>query len=406
MPTTEVTRVITFDITRNLTKHNSIILGHLTYSASKLWNVANYAFKKQSVKLYDLKSSLKDNFWYRNLHSQSSQAVIEKVQIAWKNYFGKHTKPPRFQPKDGHLTIKWKKNGIRVVNNSLRLSLSKQTKQYLLSKYRIESKYLWIGLPKNLSLDSIQEVEIVPHHSYGYTTYIVHVIHKKILEIPDTDKDNILAIDLGVKNLAVATDGNEAKIFDGRYLLSQFRKFVKSRYRIQSTLSKQKCKVSRKMHNLVVKERNFTKDYTHKVSRAIVNYALELGISEIVFGDISNNVSNINIGKNNNEKLHRIPIGKLIKQTKYKAKELGINVRCVNESYTSQTCSSCGTIDRKNRIYRGLYKCNKCGTVLNSDVNGALNILKSVSPTQVTGRSSGLGQPLRIYPNYSHKESH
>ncbi|HEY8543057.1 MAG TPA: zinc ribbon domain-containing protein [Pseudothermotoga sp.] len=37
----------------------------------------------------------------------------------------------------------------------IRLSLSKQTKQYLKEKYSIESDYLWIDLPKNLSLSSV-----------------------------------------------------------------------------------------------------------------------------------------------------------------------------------------------------------------------------------------------------------
>ncbi|MFU8653956.1 hypothetical protein [Methanotorris formicicus] len=38
----EVTRVSTINITRKLTHEQLVILNHLTYSASKLWNVANY----------------------------------------------------------------------------------------------------------------------------------------------------------------------------------------------------------------------------------------------------------------------------------------------------------------------------------------------------------------------------
>jgi hypothetical protein len=39
----EVTRVIAIQL--NPTKEQQIIIGHLTYSASKLWNVANYNIK-------------------------------------------------------------------------------------------------------------------------------------------------------------------------------------------------------------------------------------------------------------------------------------------------------------------------------------------------------------------------
>lgn len=48
----------------------------------------------------------------------------------------------------------------------------------------------------------------------------------------------------------------------------------------------------------------------------------------------------------------------------------------VNEKDTSKTCSCCGTIRKSNRITRGLYRCKKCGRVINSDLNGAINILK------------------------------
>jgi len=51
----------------------------------------------------------------------------------------------------------------------------------------------------------------------------------------------------------------------------------------------------------------------------------------------------------------------------------------------------------KNRVYRGLYVCKNCGTVINADVNGAVNILRRVSPNPVKDRSSGLlDSPLRI----------
>jgi putative transposase len=136
----EVTRVIAIQL--NPTKEQQIIIGHLTYSASKLWNVANYNIKQGNIKLKKLKSILKKDFWYKNLHSQSAQAVLEKLKIAWENCYKKHTKEPRFQPKDGHFPVRWKKQGIQLSSRQLRLSLSKQTKQYLKDMHSIESNYL------------------------------------------------------------------------------------------------------------------------------------------------------------------------------------------------------------------------------------------------------------------------
>lgn len=83
----------------------------------------------------------------------------------------------------------------------------------------------------------------------------------------------------------------------------------------------------------------------------------------------------------------------------YKAKEAGIDVMLVDESYTSQTCCVCGKVDKSNRKYRGLYVC-ECGSIVNADVNGAVNILKRVSPSLTLGRSRGnLNVPVRVRVN-------
>ena len=173
----QATRVLVLDITRKPSKDQQIIIGRLSYSAAKLWNIANHAFKNQETDLYHLKHYLKDNLWYKNLHSQSAQAVLEKLQIAWKNYFKKHTKsPPGFQPKDGHFPVRWKKNGIKIIGNKLRLSISKQTRKYLKKE--------------------------ISDQQPGFRT---------------------MAIDLGFSNLAtvVVEDETQAYIFDGRILFSR-----------------------------------------------------------------------------------------------------------------------------------------------------------------------------------------
>ncbi|WP_040305563.1 RNA-guided endonuclease InsQ/TnpB family protein [Caloramator australicus] len=311
----EVTRVIVIQL--KPTKEQKIILKHLTYSASKLWNIANYNIKQGNIKPKELKPTLKENFWYKNLHSQSAQAVLEKLQIAWENCYKKHTKEPRFQPKDGHFPVRWKKQGLQINNGQIRLSLSKQTKQYLKNMHSIKSDYLWISLPKNLSLNGVQEVEIKPPSS-------------------------------------------------------------------------------KKLHYLIIKERNYVRDYIHKVSTFIVREALSKDVKTIAIGKLSKNITKIDIGRQNNEKLHKIPFGKLCNMIEYKAKEVGINVIYVNEGYTSQTCSICGDVNKTNRKYRGLYIC-KCGNVINADVNGGINILKRVSPNLTLGRSRGnLNIPTRV----------
>ncbi|MCY4560904.1 MAG: zinc ribbon domain-containing protein, partial [Flavobacteriaceae bacterium] len=42
--------------------------------------------------------------------------------------------------------------------------------------------------------------------------------------------------------------------------------------------------------------------------------------------------------------------------------------------YTSQKCSRCGTIDKKNRLSQSKFKCLSCGFSMNADINAANNI--------------------------------
>ena len=52
-------------------------------------------------------------------------------------------------------------------------------------------------------------------------------------------------------------------------------------------------------------------------------------------------------------------------------------VHKVNPAYTSQTCNTCGYIDRKNRVSQSVFKCQMCEYMVNADVNAALNIWAS-----------------------------
>jgi len=408
-----VRRVAVFDLSRKLSKEQRIVLGHLTYSASKLWNVANYTFREESVPLKDLCSHLKTHFWYKNLHSQSAQAVIQKLEAAWRGHFkrpaGPDNRPPGYQPKDGHFPVKWKKAGFKFVNKGgdmfVRLSLSRQTKDYLKERHGIESDYLWVEMPKSLPFDpgTVQEIEIVPHRfaGDGEIYYVMHVIYRKEIRIEATEGKprKWMAIDPGVVNLAtcVVKGVPDILIVSGRMALSMLRWWNKERARLQSVYARQGFKGSKRLSGLSRWRRNFMRDFMHKAVKEVLEFALNAGVTDIAVGDLSRRVADSDIGHVNNQKLHQLPLGKFVDVLEYKARELGIRVhRNVDEHRTSETCSVCGDYRPANRIKRGLWRCKSCGTVLNADVNAARNILWKVSLSPVRDRASGFGRPRRI----------
>jgi len=46
-----LTRVLALDVTRRLSKEQQIIIGHLTYFTSKLWNTDNCAIVSEEIEL-------------------------------------------------------------------------------------------------------------------------------------------------------------------------------------------------------------------------------------------------------------------------------------------------------------------------------------------------------------------
>ncbi len=311
-----VTRVWVVNL-RTLPTDTRLILDHLTYSAAKLWNTANYALKHQQTDLRTLKATFKATFWYKNLHSQSAQAVLEKLTVAWSNYLRKKTeKPPRFQPKNGHFPVKWKKQGFKILPAPhtrrwrFRLSLSHQTKRYLQQQHHLESRFLWVSLPKTIPLKvllGLQEVEIVPHDIWGHRFYVLHLIyrlplhkhqrhqkrhhqHRSVLTKPTSQNDaehnhrspsgtktpqtitakalttttttstRVMAIDLGITNFAtvVIEDCRTPLIFDGKALVSRLRWAAKTITKLQTRFDTLVQQYQAKMKKKLAKKERYT----------------------------------------------------------------------------------------------------------------------------------------------------
>ncbi|GGO81789.1 hypothetical protein GCM10012289_71550 [Nonomuraea cavernae] len=58
----------------------------------------------------------------------------------------------------------------------------------------------------------------------------------------------------------------------------------------------------------------------------------------------------------------------------YKAARAGVAVVWVDPAYTSQVCSACGHVAKKNRPDQETFACTSCGFAEHADVNAARNI--------------------------------
>jgi len=193
--------------------------------------------------------------------------------------------------------------------------------------------------------------------------FYLHMVVQKEVE-PRTNCEGLLAVDLGIHNIAVTVNSktNETHFY-GRKLRAARGHYFHLRSRLPNR------KAVKKVGN---HEKRIVNHEPHKISKAIVQEANRTNLV-IAMGKLKGLRKNRNgKGRRFNRRLNSFPYYKLSSYIEYKAKWLGIPILILSEAYTSQTCSICGGRgDRRN----GLFKCC-CGAELNADYNGARNIMK------------------------------
>ena len=348
---------------------------------------------------YEQKKSHKDDFFARNLPSQTAQEVAKQIDKAWKSYFAllktggvENPKPPRF--KQDKIPVTYMQNGIaRVNDNTLRLSLSKQLKQHMTEKYGIDDDYLYLTNPVFEGIGSIKQIKLYPPDNNDYMDMIV------IYEVEDVeakpDNGRYLSIDPGLKNILTCYDSTNGKSFIlGKQLFSIERKYLKEIGRVQSEWYSVQSKAgvkypegSRHIQSLYRKMNNCLDDYTHKITRWLTAYCVENDINTVIFGDITRIRDNFDKGNVLNQKMHSWPFRRILEKLRYKLALEGITLVMQSESYSSQ-CSplspevSAKYAEKQKRVKRGLFvDGERCW---NADAVGAYNILRLYG--QSTGR--------------------
>ncbi len=410
---------LSFKFKPKLTELQLNIIEELSFHTTKLYNIVNYDCRENGFKSYiEAEKEYKENWHNQFLHSHTYQQCLKVLEKNWKSYFASikdykknpnkykgEPKPPKFK---NHTN---KKNeviftvaGIRVKNNILMLSLSKAMQE----KFQVKSLNFSIDTEKlPVNFEALQQIKIKWDNSIKQW-YLILIYNKE--EENKVTGNNIMSIDLGRDNLATLTflEDTESYLIDGKVLKSKISYYNKEIARLNSIGMKQvgdskKFKNTKQINKLYAKRDNFVNNYIHKASRKIIDLALQHNCNTIVVGDIEG------IKQENNVKSFvNMPHQKLVDKIEYKAKLVGLKVVYVKENYTSG-CSALdleninkANYDKSRRIVRGLFRSNK-GILVNSDVNGSLNILRKYVKDKCIPKliqsvmdNGGLNTPLRI----------
>lgn len=381
-------------------------LSRLCHISKNLYNEANYMIRQEFfesgkwMRYNNLAFQLKTSENYKKLPAQTAQQILKVLDRNWKSFFKaikewkehpekfyERPRLPRYKKKDGEFVLIFTnqqakiKDGLLVLPKKIRSVIEK-------IKTRIEE---------------LREIRVIPK-AVGY---ILEIIYKKDIKAPKRNKSRIAGIDLGVRNLVTIVNniGKRPIVIKGGFAKSMNQYFNKEKSRLQSMYDRQDIKYGMKMKKLFVKRDKKMHDYLHKVSRAVIDRLVDDDIGLLIIGHNEDWKQNSNIGKRNNQTFTAIPFFKLIHMLKYKAEENGIEVILQREEHTSK----CSFFDNESiehhekylgRRKRGLFK-TQFGCIINSDVNGALNIIRKAVPNaflkgMVDGVEDAVGHPLRL----------
>jgi len=290
--------------------------------------------------------------WLGECHSQVLQSVTLNLTRAFKNFFEKRAKYPRFKSFHGKQTCQFPQ-AVKIKDGMLKLPK--------------------IGLVK-ASIHRVFEGEIktVTVTKTPTGKYFASILFETEQDVPQPlTEGKICGVDLGIKDFAIVHDGvKTSKYANPR----TFYKYEKNLARKQQKLArKQKGSNSRnKAKKLVAKvhERisNARQDYLHKLSRKIVNSNQVVVVEQL---NIKGMVRNRKLAK----AISDVGWGMFINFIDYKLKEKGGVLIEIDRWFpSSKTCSNCLYQMGEMPLSIREWTCPSCGTHHDRDENAAKNI--------------------------------
>jgi len=186
--------------------------------------------------------------------------------------------------------------------------------------------------------------------------------------IPFAPEGNTIGVDIGIKALYSVSDGRQSsQDIHGHTLDTICRKLCRKK---KDSKGFKRAQAHRKNHiNMCLNQLSLNGVRTLKLE----------------------NIKNLNRGKRVSKYLARWTYADIKSKLESMCKESGVLIQYIDQTYTSQRCSSCGWTRKGNR-HGVSFKCKSCGFTANADLNASINISLNLPPI---GRKKRLQHPNR-----------
>ncbi len=365
----------------------------MCHRAKNLRNLGNFYVRQDWFHLdnwlgyYGLDFMLKKMDAYTQLPAKTSQQILRLLEKDWKSFresssdykenphkYKGRPRPPKYKAKNGESIAIFTNQQCSIKDGFLHFP-NRSLKQRGLHIEPIKVKYQ----------GPFNQIRIVPMG----IRYCVEIVYERDPRPLLLNKNNIIAIDMGLNNIVTFVNniGLKPIAIKGNVVKSINQFYNKELARLRSQKDKQGIeKETKRIKNLHLKRNNKLHTIFHRISRYFVDYCVEHDIGVIAIGYNKGWKQDVNLGKRTNQNFVQIPFYKFVSMLEDKTELVSVQVVKINEGYTSK----CSFLDNEpvekrkkylgTRISRGLFKSSK-GILINADVNGAYNILKRHSQT-------------------------
>jgi putative transposase len=306
-------------------------------------------YHAQATQLPEIKTIRED---IRGVHSQVLQDVLKRLDKAFDAFFRRVKTSekagfPRFRSRFRYDSFTFPQTGFVLESGKLKLSK--------IGKVKIKLHRPLAGKIRTCTITK----------SATGKWYACFCVEVEAQPLPES-KDRI-GVDVGLNEFVVLSNGDV--IHNPRFFRVEEKRLAKAQRRLSKAAKgtperKKHRKVVAQIHERIANQR---RDFAHQESRKLVN---KFGIIVFEKLNLKGMLKNHRLAKS----IADAAWNQLVEYTSYKAENAGRCAKQVNPRNTSQQCSRCGEIVKKDLSVR-MHNCLGCGLVLDRDHNAAINIL-------------------------------
>lgn len=313
--------------------------------------------------------------WLNEISNNVTKQAIKDACNAYKRFFKGYSKFPKFKSRKYSVSSFYQDN-IKIQFSDTHVKVE----GFTISKRKNKQKLNWIRLAEHKKIPTDCKY-INPRIKYdGLNWYLtVGVEYEYSTVIPSNEG---IGIDLGIKDLAICSDGNKYRNINKT---QKVKKLEKQKRRLQRSISRSYEKNKKgesycKTKNVIKKKKLLLK-LNHRLTNIRQNYLHQI-TSEIVkrkpsFICIENlNVSGMMKNRHLSKAVQQQGLYEFRRQIEYKSVWNNIQAVIADRFFpSSKLCSCCGTIKTDLKLSDRIYRC-ECGNVIDRDFQAALNLKK------------------------------